>query len=90
MIKSVDSTISRDGCHVSESHYRILVIITDAATWSLNNMMQLYVDKTKDMVVYFSQKFHSGNRSALTLEGKELERITPVKFLEVMIYIDLL
>ena len=43
-------------------------------------MMQLNADKTKKMVIFFSQKFHSGDLPALTLEGKEVERIASARF----------
>ena len=45
--------------------------------------MQLNADKIKEMVTSFPQIFHSGHLPALTLEGKEPERIASAKILGV-------
>ncbi len=88
-IKFVDDTISWEVCHASGSGSEIQSILSDASTWSLDNMMQLNADKTKEMVISFSQKFHLGDLPALTLDGKELERISSARILGVMVSSDL-
>ena len=73
----------------SGSDSSIQTIVDDAAEWALNNMVQLNADKTKEVMVSFSQTFHSRDLPTLLLEGTEFERIASVKLLRVVIASDL-
>ena len=56
-IKFVDGTLTWERCHVSGNDSSLQSAAESAAEWSLRSGMQLNVDTTREMVVFFSRKF---------------------------------
>ena len=88
-VKFVDDTASWECCHVTGRDSSLQDVTNDSAEWSESNMMQLNVGKTKEMIATFSQKHLDAGIPLLKIEGRELERISCVKVLGVMISDDL-
>ena len=82
-VKYVDDTTVWESCDTCGSNSKIQTAANQAGMWSNKNNMQLNIDKTKEMTVYFGHKPLQIN--PVTLDGQVVDSVQEFKLLGVLI-----
>ena len=82
-IKYVDDTSIWESCNISGSNSQLQQAADQVSAWTEKTKMQLNVDKTKEMHIYFGKK--PTTFSPVTFDDRQIDCVTSCKLLGVVI-----